>query len=121
MAPKSAGSRRRPYDLRHACLSTWLNGGAYQPRQRSAPGTGRVPWPAPGSDEAGWWPGRHGVFRGRWVCRVSVMHPMTVAVGRRVSGTQKMRDGGDSAYRGSDHSLRRHAVHYRHIDRFAVA
>ncbi len=22
-------SRRRPYDLRHACLSTWLNGGVY--------------------------------------------------------------------------------------------
>jgi integrase len=29
-APEQASPlARRPYDLRHACLSTWLNGGVY--------------------------------------------------------------------------------------------
>lgn len=30
---------RRPYDLRHARLSTWLNGDVYPPRSPSGPGT----------------------------------------------------------------------------------
>jgi hypothetical protein len=32
---------RRPYDLRHACLSTWLNGGIYptQVAERAGPHT----------------------------------------------------------------------------------
>jgi integrase len=28
-AEEHVGGARRPYDLRHACLSTWLNGGVY--------------------------------------------------------------------------------------------
>ena len=43
---------------------------------------------------------------------------------RRQTGPQppdKMRDGGDLAHRGSNHSLRRHALHDRHIDCVAVA
>jgi len=27
--PSRSPLARRPYDLRHACLSTWLNGGVY--------------------------------------------------------------------------------------------
>ena len=32
-------ARRRPYDLRHACLSTWLNGGVQPPRWPSGQAT----------------------------------------------------------------------------------
>ena len=28
-AEQASPLARRPYDLRHACLSTWLNGGVY--------------------------------------------------------------------------------------------
>ena len=31
-AEEASPLARRPYDLRHACLSTWLNGGVYQPQ-----------------------------------------------------------------------------------------
>ena len=29
VAEQASPLARRPYDLRHACLSTWLNGGVY--------------------------------------------------------------------------------------------
>jgi hypothetical protein len=51
----------------------------------------------------------------------TVTHSMTVLPSAAVSGTEKMRDGGESAHRGCNHSLRRHAVHDRNIDCIAVA
>ena len=41
LTPKQFDSllARRPYDLRHACLSTWLNAGVHRPRWPSGPAT----------------------------------------------------------------------------------
>ena len=56
-AEQASPLARRPYDLRHACLSTWLNGGVYPPRWRSGPGTawtcccGSTPSASSGQDE----------------------------------------------------------------------